>query len=197
METQLTAELLERLRDGDQRSFDKLYSAYSSHITAHLLTLLKSRELAQEVAQDTFIDLWVNREAIDPEKSIKSYLFKIATNKTYNLFKRAAHDKKLREHMLPILEEGHNNIDAYIQAKENQEFLTSLLEKMPEKQREVYRLFKIEGYSYQEISDNLGISHSTINTHISRANQFLKTTIRDNPEILIALLIMNHPFLLN
>lgn len=190
METQLTKEMLQRLRDSDQRSFDRVYSDYSSHITAHLISLLKSRELAQEVAQDTFIALWVNREAIDPEKSIKSYLFKIATNKTYNLFKRAAHDKKLREHMLPILEEGHNNIDAYIQAKDNQEFVASLLEKMPEKQREVYRLFKIEGYSYQEISDSLGISHSTINTHISRANQFLKSTIKNNPEILIALLFM-------
>lgn len=192
MENQPIQELLQRLRDGDQRSFDSVYSDYSVHITAHLITLLKSRELAQEVAQDTFIALWENREAIDPEKSIKSYLFKIATNKTYNLFKRAAHDKKLREHMLPILEKGHNNIDAYIQAKDNREFLASLLEKMPEKQREVYRLFKIDGYSYQEISEHLGISHSTINTHINRANQFLKSTIKNNPKILMALLLMCH-----
>jgi len=188
-------ELLRRLREGDQRSFTKLYSDYSSLISAHLLYMLKTRELAQEVAQDTFIALWENRAKIDPEKSLKSYLVKIATNKTYNLFKRAAHDKALRKHMLPIFEAGYNNIDSYIQAKDNKVLLTSILEKMPDKQREVYRLFKIEGYSYQEISDRLGISLSTINTHISRANQYLKATIKDNPDILMALIMMYYPYL--
>src|SRR5690554_6805393 len=95
-------ELLIKLRDGDHSAFEKLYTHYSPVITAHLIHLLKSMDLAEEVAQDTFISVWEHRENIDSEKSFKSYLYKIATNKTYNLFCRASYDKALRSYMLPI-----------------------------------------------------------------------------------------------
>src|SRR5690606_15398603 len=154
---------LTKLQSGDVVAFDKLYAAYSPLITTHLIHLLKSGELAQEVLQDTFVSVWENRKNIDTEKSFNSYLYKIATNKSYDLFRRAAYEKEVRSAMLPKIERGYDHIENYINRKENKRLLDSLLEKMPPKQREVFTLFKIDGYSYEQISKKLNISRNTIN----------------------------------
>lgn len=178
------SELLMRLCDGEDKAFTALYKDYSTALLAHLTYMLKSAELADEVLQDTFMAVWTNRHNIDPEQSFKAYLFKIATNNTYKLFRKAAYDQAYRAHMLPIMEEGYNHIESKIYQKEHEELLARLLEKMPAKQREVYRLHKIDGYSYKEISEQLGISHNTINSYITRGNQYIKSQLLNNPEFL-------------
>jgi RNA polymerase sigma-70 factor (family 1) len=178
------SELLVKLRDGDNHAFTTLYNGYSTTLMAHLTHMLKSAELADEVLQDTFMAVWNNRHTIDPEQSFKAYVYKIATNNTYKLFRKAAYDQTYRVHMLPILEAGYNNIESRIYQKEHEELLARLLDKMPAKQREVYRLHKIEGYSYKEISEQLGISHNTINSYITRGNQYIKSQLLTNPEFL-------------
>lgn len=182
-------ELLIALREGDQSAFEKLYFDYSKTITSHLLYLLKSSELAQEVLQDTFMAIWEYRLTIDIDQSFKSYLYKIATNKTYKMFRKASYDQKYMAYMQAVIEEGYHPIESYIYRKESQELLDKLLARMPEKQREVFVLFKLDGYSYAEIAQKLGISHSTINTHINRANQFLKKEILTNGEYISVLLL--------
>lgn len=176
--------LVNKMRSGDTSAFEKLYLKYSPSITSHLLYMLKSPEWTQEVLQETFMIVWEQRSKIDVEKCFKSYLYKIATNKTYKLFRTAAYDNAYRLHLLEVLEKGHQPIEAYIYAKENEQLVQSLLNKMPKRQREVFVLFKIEGYSYKEISQRIGISKSTINTHINRANRFIKSQLLSNSEYL-------------
>ncbi|MBL1409252.1 RNA polymerase sigma factor [Sphingobacterium faecale] len=182
-------ELLVLMRDGDESAFEKLYFIYAQSITSHLLYLLKSSELVQEVLQDTFMAVWEYRDNIDLEQSFKSYLYKIATNKTYKLFRKAASDKRYRAYLCTVTEEGHYPIESYIYSKESQVLLNTLLNRMPAKQREVFTLFKVDGYSYAEISTKLGISHSTINTHINRANQFLKKEVLTNSQYIPFLIV--------
>ncbi|SKB38244.1 RNA polymerase sigma-70 factor, ECF subfamily [Sphingobacterium nematocida] len=174
--------LIKKMQNGDPLAFEKLYFKYSSYITSHLLFLLKSSEWAQEVLQDTFMTVWEQRCNIDIEKSFKSYLLKIATNKTYKLFRKAAYDHAYRTQMLDLLEKGHSPIESYIYTKENELLVQNLLNKMPDRQREVFILFKLEGYSYKEISKRIGISQSTVNTHINRSNQFIKSQLLANSE---------------
>lgn len=177
-------ELLLRLQEGDDKAFTALYNRYSTPVMSHLVYMLKSAELADEVLQDTFMAVWSNRQNIDPELSFKAYLYKIATNNTYKLFRKAAHDEAYRAYMLPVIEAGYNNIESKIYQKEHEELLNRLLDRMPAKQREVYRLHKIDGYSYKEIGEQLGISHNTINSYITRGNQYIKSQLLNNPEFL-------------
>lgn len=177
-------DLLLHVREGDEHAFSKIYDQYAIALTSHLTYLLKSDELADEVVQETFIAVWEHRGHLDPEKSFKSYLYTIAVNKAHKLFRKAAYDQAYRSYLLPIIESGYNNIETYINAKENKELLTRLLSHMPEKQREVYLLHKVEGYSYKEISDLLEISLGTVNTHIHRANQYIKSQIVNRQEFL-------------
>ncbi|HMR19072.1 MAG TPA: RNA polymerase sigma-70 factor [Sphingobacterium sp.] len=177
-------DLLMKLRNRDQQTFEQLYAHYKKHIIGHLLYIFKSDELAQDITQETFIAVWENCSQIDPEKSFKAFLFTIATNKAYDLLRKANVDKRLHAALSAFMEKESNQVEEYILRKEHSEQLNHILLQMPEQQRKVYQLAKIEGYSYDEIAKKIGVSRHTVNTHIKRANAFLREQILNKPESL-------------
>lgn len=183
-------DLLLKLRNGNQKAFELLYAHYKKHIIGHLLFIFKSDELAQDIAQETFIAIWENRSQVNPEKSFKAFLFTIATNKAYDLLRKANVDKRLHDALSSFVEKESNQVEEYMLRKEHSEQLKRILLKMPEQQRRVYQLAKIEGYSYDEIAQNIGVSRHTVNTHIKRANAFLREQILNKPESFAFLLAL-------
>lgn len=176
-------ELLIKLRDGDAMAFEKLYNFYKEHIITHLLYLFKNDDLTQDVAQEVFITIWEKREELNPDKSFKSYLYTIATNKAYDLIRKAKYDKNLYAALTSFLVDSSNLVGDYLQKKEYAEQVSLLLSQMPEQQRKIFKLAKIDGYSYDEIAKMTGISRHTVNTYIKRANLFLKQQILNKPEL--------------
>src|SRR5215213_1242421 len=83
-------DLLLMLRKGNEEAFEKIYQLYSPRLFGRLLKLVKSDAQAQEILQDVFLKLWEYRRSVDPEKSFHSFLFKIAENKVYDFFRKAA-----------------------------------------------------------------------------------------------------------
>lgn len=111
-------ELLVKLQQGDHKAFESIYDVHQSRITAHLMRLLKSEELAKEVVQDTFLALWEHRDWVEIDKPVGAYLYRIATNKPYNLFKRAILDEKLWAYLYPAIEAGYDHIETQLLNKE-------------------------------------------------------------------------------
>ncbi|GEN71169.1 RNA polymerase sigma factor [Chryseobacterium lathyri] len=182
-------ELLLRLRKGDHIAFELLYNKYYQSLTGHLIRLLKSTELAKEVVQDTFMAVWEHRDRIDTERPLKSYIFKTATNNTFNIFKKAAYDEKYRAYLFPIIEVGYEHIEARVFEKENEQMLGEIMQRMSKKQREVFVLCKLQGKSYEEAGKELNISTNTIHTHIKRANLFIKESLSRYPEFVTSVII--------
>lgn len=182
-------ELLSQLKTGSKTAFNELYAIYSRPLISNLLKILKNDNLAEEILQETFIALWEHRLTIDPERSALGYLIRTSANKTKDLFKRAVHDRKMRAYFYLAVESGYEPIEAGLFRKENEMILNQLIDRLPDKQREVYRLCKIEGLSYREVSQRLGISEATVNSHILRANTALKKLVLRNPQILTIILI--------
>src|SRR5690606_19935899 len=100
-------DLLQRLQNGDQNAFTALYNKYSNRIYNMLLKLTQSQELADELLQDTFIILWNKRTDIDPDQSVKSWLYKVAQNEVYQLYRKITRDRKLQEHVMLTFVESY------------------------------------------------------------------------------------------
>ncbi len=81
-------ELLIRMSAGDEVAFREIYHHYSPRIYGKLLKVLKSEDIASELLQELFASIWQRRENIDPDKSFRSYLFKIADNLIIDLFRK-------------------------------------------------------------------------------------------------------------
>jgi len=181
-------QLLERLKSGDEKAFERLYWNYSPQIFRKLLKLVKKEEIGEELLQDVFLRIWEKRETIDTEKSFRSYLYRIAQNLVTDLFRRAAYDRKLLDHLIAASTELYNPIEDKINTEGGNAVLQLAIDTLPPQRRKVYTLCKIEGKSYEEVSVLLGISTSTISDHIVKATKSLKVYFSSNEIALVALI---------
>src|SRR5690606_7045131 len=95
---------------------------------------------------------------IDPERSIKPYLFQSVANKAKNIFRKAASEQKFKDYLLPDWQEDYNPIEQLLTGQDNKQLLDTLLNKLSPQQCTVYTLCKLDGRSYKEIAKLLGIS---------------------------------------
>lgn len=180
-------DLLGKLKAGDELAFERLYQIYSPQIYKKLLKLLKQENIAEELLQDVFVKVWEKRDVIDLEKSFRAYLYRIAQNLVYDLFRRAAFDRKMLAELISSSTEVYDPVtDAYSE-KDYNTILQQVVAILPEQRRKIYTLVKIEGKSYAEVSKLLGISTSTVSDHIVKANVMLKEHFAANHLILAAL----------
>jgi RNA polymerase sigma-70 factor (ECF subfamily) len=184
--------MLHRLKQGDEKAFESIYAHYSPKMYGNLLKLLKSTSLAAEVLQDVFVKIWDYRHSIDSSKSFSAFLFKIAENRIYDIYRKSARDKKLAQHFLKTATEAYEHIETTIYQKEHVHFLQKAVDKLPTRRKQIFTLCKLEGRSYEEVSCALGISVSTISDHIVKANRTIKDYLLAHPDRAILLLCILH-----
>ncbi|MGV3603089.1 MAG: RNA polymerase sigma factor [Dyadobacter fermentans] len=169
--------LIRQLKNGDHAAFQAIYDRFKRPQLAHILYVVKSADLAEEVLQDLFVKVWQNRANIDPDKSFKGYLITISSNLIYDMFRKVARDRRLREHFMASFEETYVIDDPANLESEFSE-LHQALALLPPQRRRVVVMCKLEEKSYREVSEILNISTATVNDHIRQANIFLKKHFR-------------------
>lgn len=167
-------ELLRQLREGDGLALDFFYQQYSLGIYRKVMKMVKIEVLAEELVQDVFVKIWDKRHLIDPEQSFKSYLYTIAQNLVYDFYRKAARDEKLQTKLKALNKECYTHVEEDVYLKETHEILNQAINNLPSQQKLVFTLCKVEGKSYEDVSATLGISTSTINSHIVKATKNIK-----------------------
>jgi RNA polymerase sigma-70 factor (family 1) len=187
-------DLVLALQRGDEGAFETIYGLYSQRLFGRLLKLVKTEAQAQEILQDVFIKLWQHRHSLDAEKSFRSFLFRIAENKVYDFFRKAARDKLMQANLISLATTNYINIEDYTREEENLKLLYKAIESLPPQRQQVFRLCKLEGRSYKEVSELLGISLSTISDHIVKATKAIKEFFYKQPPslLLITLLLFGY-----
>lgn len=170
-------ELLLQLRAGDEGSFARLYDLYSPRMFGFLLKLTKREETAREILQEVFIRLWEKRSILDPDKSFRSYIFRIAENCVVDFFRKAALDKKLGKQLMDLASERYLHVEEHIFEREKSAILSQAINLLPPQRKRVFELCKFEGKSYKEVSLLMGISVSTISDHLLKATRAIRQHI--------------------
>jgi len=164
-----------RFKDGDMKAFDIIYNAYSRKLFGFIYKILKTEADTKEVVQEVFIKLWENRQKITSLALFDSYLFTIAHNKSIDTIRKRLREKKYIEYIysLQISVSENKTLDEfdYQELKQQSDLL---IEKLPQRQKEVYKLSRVEHLSYQEIAVRLNISVNTVENHMSKALQILR-----------------------
>lgn len=170
--------LLIALSEGQERAFDLIFACYYKLIFAFLYKQCHSVEDAKDMAQEVFTKLWLHRHAIAPNSSLKSYLFAIAKN-TFIDFIRKRINKQVFEsitdsNQLNMIQEI--DLDADI-STEALALLHRAAQNMPPKRMEVYQLRWIEGLSRKDIAQRMGITVVTVDIHIRKALEYLRSRV--------------------
>ena len=169
------SELVLQLSQGSEQAFEKIYHAYSARLYGNLIKLAKSESVAAELLQDVFVKIWEVREHLDPEKSFRSYLFRIAENKVYDYFRKAARENKVNRELLKGSTEAYSHIEEDIDTRESVTGLYDAIDSLPPQRQQIFRLCKLDGKSYKQVSSMLSVSTSTISDHIVKANQHIRS----------------------
>lgn len=159
-------ELTESIKKGNTAAYRQLFLQYYVIILRFLERLVG--ESASDIAQDIFMKVWINRQRLDPDKSIKSYLYVLAKNEALNHIKRSGRysDGSINED-LPSCE----NIEQKVEYIELRTALENRIEAMPPKRKLIFRMSRYSQMSNQEIADTLNLSVRTVEKHLELARK--------------------------
>jgi RNA polymerase sigma-70 factor (ECF subfamily) len=157
-----------------REEFKNIYDNHFDGVRNYIYYRAGDKELATDVAQETFLKLWEKVDGFDAS-NIKALLYKIAgdiliTNlrkyKVVNNYKARIISEELGESPSDILH--------YKELSKNYE---NALESLPEKQRTVFLLSRMDGLKYHEIADNIGISIKAVEKRMKNALEYLRKAI--------------------
>lgn len=163
-----------RIRNGDKNAFEKVYWDYSDDLHRLALKFLKDHQLADDAIQDLFINLWDNRKNLDPDKSLKAFLFISLKNHVLNM-KKTHRRRILRQFEYMDSNESitDKTDDAIIQSDYNKIYNKGL-KTLPLLKRQVYELKRVSRFSNDEIAARLGLSVNTVKSHYYLAKKSMR-----------------------
>jgi len=165
---------LDGLKNGQKIAFDFIYKKYSKLLLPKMQRMVKIPEVADELMQDVFLKVWTKREEINPDKSFKGWIFTIAQTTIFSYYRRLALDQKMQKHFLDAFVEFYDQTEDYIFNKERTQLLNSAVDQLPPQRKEIFRLCRIEGKSYQEAAELLSLSPSTVSNQLVSATKSIK-----------------------
>jgi RNA polymerase sigma-70 factor (family 1) len=158
----------------NQKVFKNIVNTYSKELKRFLFFKTRDIYLAEDILQDAFIKLWDNCGKVDYRK-VRSFLYKVATNLFLNIKK---HEKVVQKHQSSFAKESTSESPEFIML--TNEFLEKIdhtIASLPEKQREVFLLSRIEKKKYKEIAAMLNISVKAVEKRMHIALLVLKEKI--------------------
>lgn len=177
--------LVQRMVEGDQTAFELLFRYYYPGLVIFASNIIVNRDEAEEIVQDFFVRLWENRTTIKTGKTIKSYLFTSVKNRSINFLKST----QVKQHVVDELKkqmetEMRYNPDIYVDT-ELQQRLKKAFEKLPPRTAEIFTLSRFNGFTNDEIANDLGLSKRTVETQVSNALKILRKELKAYSTLLL------------
>lgn len=152
-------------------AYREIFNEFYVPVRNFLYFKCSDADLAEDLAQDTFVKLWENRERID-RKTVKAYLYTIAGNTAINYLKRQQLQYKF---INSVSDRSDRDTPAFLmEMDEFQEKLQKVIGDMPDGSREVFLMNRIEDLKYREIAERLNISIKAVEKRMSKALQILR-----------------------
>lgn len=128
---------------------------------------------AKDIVQDCFIKLWQKRTRINPEQSLKSYLYTMVRNNALNLI-RDLSSVQVNHEMANSISEADEPKASDQPDNQLEDFFATWINQLPDRQKEAFELSRFEGLDHEEIAEVMNVSPKTVNNHIVAALRFLR-----------------------
>jgi RNA polymerase sigma-70 factor (ECF subfamily) len=162
-------ELVSLLKDRDSKAFGYLYDNYSGALNTIILQILNDAELANDVLQEVFINIWKKIESYDPTKGrLFTWMLNIARNASIDLLRSKNYQNSQKNRSLS------DNVDFLVKGQTSEMSIDSIglkkvLEKLKEEHRILIELAYFKGYTHEEIAEIETIPLGTVKTRIRNA----------------------------
>jgi RNA polymerase sigma-70 factor (ECF subfamily) len=186
-------ELLQKIAEGDELAFRKLFARYQSYINLLAIRMAGSEALAEDIVQDTFLKVWINRKTLTAKENFGGWLYHIAVNNTLNALKRIDHQEKYAKYLQREGTPLYSLPDIADEKKELETILMEAVEQLPPRQKQTYMLVKVKRMAHKEAANQLQVSTETIKSNLDHAIRFIRAyclrSLKNRPDLLLLLLL--------
>jgi RNA polymerase sigma-70 factor (ECF subfamily) len=167
-DSQTDERLVNAIRQDDTEAFKGLFKTYYAPLIRFCWYRVHCMETSRDLVQDLFTRIWLKRHTLDPNKSIKAYLYKALNNLIINYINLSSSKAIPFEEIEEI--KGHtdrNEIESMID-------IQKALDQLPPKLKTVFMLSRYEGFDYSEIAEICSISKKAVEKRMSRAFMLMR-----------------------
>lgn len=163
-------ELLQRIAEDDEVAFGLLYELYRQKVYFKAFHILQSITAAEDVLQEIFIKIWINRDKLRGMHYFPAWLNTLLRNHLYNKLRQQAHqaaylDYFLQEDVKSYADQTFNDVEI----RELEGLVKRAVRQLPPQQRKVFTLSRMDGFKHAEIAEQLKISPETVKKHLMEA----------------------------
>jgi len=176
--------LMQRINQEDIQAFKEFFEGFYPSVCVFAHRYLKEIEVAEDIAQESFIEFWERRGNFTDFKAVKGFIYTVTRNKCLNYIKI----KGIRANILNTAFAGNDYFYELILEEETYRIVHQAVEKLAPQTRNIV-WHSLEGKKNQEIADHLEVSVNTVKTLKKNAYKELRIHLKDHAFIL---LLINH-----
>lgn len=166
--------LARRIKDGDRAAFETFFRRHHAALFRYLKRRGCPDDVAEDIIQNAFVYIWQRRDQINPNKSLRGYLFTIGYSRMLNHIRDT---RKFDVEVDPDEQAASAAPDAETEYALLQEQLQAAIGELPERRRAVFELCFMEDLTYREAADVLGIARKTVENHMRLALQDIREAL--------------------
>ncbi len=163
---------------GDMEEFENLFRQFFKPLVLFANKFLYDLDLAENIVQDVFLNVWMNRENLDFSGNIKTYLYTSVKNKAINSVKHSKIERDYKE-KITIIETDFNTPETEFDLCEMEKSVNRVIHNLPEKCRIIFLMSRNDHLTYAEIAKILGISVKTVENQMGKALKILKKNLSE------------------
>lgn len=184
------AELFVSLAGGDEKAFEVIYRHYTKRLYPYVQKIVKTPEFAEELIQDIFVQLWINRHVFADVQHPTSYLFSIANRQALKYMKKIANDARILKSITDYAEPSRNETEEQIILRESAEAIEQAVAQLPDQRRIIWELSRKEGLSHEHIAERLNISKNTVKNQMVHALKHVRDFLEKRKGLLTGSIII-------
>lgn len=171
-------------RHSDRLAFEELYNSYFSRLFVFCLPIIRSKELAEEIVNDVFIQLWEKRDSLMVVNNAEVYLYVAVKNRAIDYIRKASSYQM--EDIDSIRSEDISfslDPEQLMITEEMRKKISAAVDELPPRCKLIFKLVKEDGLKYKEVADILDLSIKTVEAQLAIAVKKLTTAILISSEI--------------
>lgn len=183
--------LILQVSEGDEGAFRILFDQYRNKIFSIAWKITGVESAAEDVVQEVFIKLWMNKEKLAEIENFNAYLNTITRNHIFNNLRKVAYEQTFLEELIRLQSVNTIDVSDSVLYNELQNLVHRAIQQLTPQQKKVFQLSRTDGLKHAEIAARLNISRSTVKDHIVEALRSIRTFLNAH-EDLTSLLVILH-----
>jgi RNA polymerase sigma-70 factor (ECF subfamily) len=170
-------ELVQQIQKGNEEAFERLFKRNYKVLCDYCTNIVKSRQVAEDVVQEVYAEIWRNQSEWSPGHTLRSYLLRAVKNRAINKMNKRETEQTYLERKAAEPDDIENNTAKILKRQHFKQKVHDAVRTLPDRARQVYTLHRREGYTYKEIAKIMNISVKTVERQMSRSLRKLRNRL--------------------